>query len=69
MRGQGLHRQRQLRVRRHPALHLLQHRPADRSGLTLAAELKLPAGALEEHHQLRRHFRRHLAPQVLFDER
>lgn len=56
------------RIGRDPALQFLKRGPARWHGLALAAELHLPAGPFEEHHQLARHAFGDLMPEVLLDQ-
>lgn len=52
-----------------PALKFLKRGAASGHGFTLAAELHLPPGPLEEHHQLARHPHGDLAAEIFLDQR
>ena len=56
-------------MRRHPALGFLEGRSAGQRPDAAPAELKLPAPALEEHHELRGDLAGDLRAEVLLDQR
>src|SRR5258708_36035105 len=51
-----------------PTLHFLKRGPAGRNRFALAAELRLAAGASEEHHELRCDPLRDIASEILLNE-
>ena len=59
----------EFRIRRDPALDLLQYRTSGGARLALAAELELAARALEEHDQLCGDAPRDLAAEIFLDQR
>ena len=52
----------------HPGLQVGERCAIGHLRLQLRAELRLPAGALEEQHELPRHLPRHLRPVVILDQ-
>ena len=67
--GEGRHGQVLVEVVRDPRLELAQRRALGHLRGELRAELRLAARALEEHHEPARDLERHVAAEVLLDER
>ena len=66
---QRLHRESAGGVRAHPLLHLAQRLALGGLRGQRRAELRLPAGALHEHHQPARHLERRLGAEVVLHQR